>query len=297
MSEVVRGAPTTHLLSDLVAEFVADAELAAQARATGQLRGPITGLAKLDEALGGYLAPGVHIVQAAPGAGKTALALQVAARCGFPALFVSAEMGPLEVFRRLIARETGTFLGRLKSGELNPQEAQRLALATVSKLPHFALMDGVCGYAAPEYMRDAAEGLRRRAEASQVLIVVDSLQVWARSARAMGAGLLQASEYDLINAGLQAIAALGTELGCPVWAVSHRNRVGNRSEGGLHAGKGSGDLEYVAETVLDLKREDTSARLTNDVLVSVTIHKNRHGIPGVSLPLSFSGRLQLFTET
>ena len=75
-------------------------------------------------------------------------------------------------------------------------------------------------------------------------------------------------------------------------AVSHRNRIGNRGEGGLHVGKGSGDLEYIAETVLDLKREDSQSRHSGNILINVTIHKNRHGIPGVCLPLSFSGRLQ-----
>ena len=177
MNDVARGIPTTTLLSDLVAEFVADAEAAWRARDSGELRGPVTGLPKLDVALGSYLAPGVHIAQAAPGAGKTALALQVAAQCGFPALFVSAEMGALEIFRRLIARETQTFLGRLKTGELEPQEARRLALETAGRLPHFALMDGTGGYAAPEYIRDVVEGLRNKAQVLHALVVIDSVQV------------------------------------------------------------------------------------------------------------------------
>lgn len=287
--------PVTCLLADLVSHFVQDAELAWHARLSQQLRGPVTGLPKLDEALGGCLAPGLHIAQAAPGVGKTALALQVAARCGFPALFVTAEMSPLEIFRRLIARETGTFLGRLKDGSLDPHRARELALQTAQQLPAFALMDGTSGYAAPAYIRDAAAGLQQRVNAAQVLIVLDSLQVWARSARAVLSGVA-ASEYDLLNAGLGSLVALATELSVPVWAVSHRNRAGNRNEGGLHSGKGSGDLEYIAETVLDLKRESERLNPDGTVPVSVTVHKNRHGIPGVSFELAFTGRLQQFTE-
>ncbi len=101
-------APKVTLLSDLISDFVADTEAAAAARAAGHPRGPVTLLRDLDNALGGYLAPGLHILQASPGAGKTAFALQVAATCGFPALFVSAEMGLLEIFRRLVSRSTGT---------------------------------------------------------------------------------------------------------------------------------------------------------------------------------------------
>jgi replicative DNA helicase len=106
---------------------VADAQAAHTAHATGQPRGAQTRLPQLDGILGGFLAPGVHLLQAAPGAGKTAFCLQAAADCGFPALFVTAEMPPLALFRRLIARATGTYLGRLQSGELAPEVVEALA--------------------------------------------------------------------------------------------------------------------------------------------------------------------------
>jgi replicative DNA helicase len=288
--------PTVTLLSDLVSQFVADTEDAALARASGTPRGPVTRLRDLDEAMGGYLAPGVHILQAAPGAGKTAFALQVAAGCGFPALYVSSEMGLLELFRRLIARETGTFLGKLKTGELGGQEAMRLALRTAEKVPHLAIMDGTLAYASPELIRDAAESLRERASAKHVLIVLDSMQMWARSAKGSSKELLTASEYDLINAGLDAAARVGSDLACPILAVSHRNRQGNKSDGGLHAGKGSGDLEYMAETVIDITRRDEQPDAAGEIEVRLSIHKNRHGVPGVSFPLRFCGRVQEFRE-
>jgi replicative DNA helicase len=289
--------PKVTLLSDLISAFVADTEAAAAARESGVPRGPVTRLPALDEALGGYLAVGLHLLQAAPGAGKTAFALQVAAMCGFPSLFVTAEMGTLELFRRLIARETGTFLGRLKSGELGVREAIRLATLTAEKVPHLALMDGTLAYASPEIILDAAGALRERAGAKHVLVIIDSLQFWSRSARGGDKELLAASEYDLINAGLSSASRIGAELSCPILAVSHRNRQGNKGEGGLHAGKGSGDLEYMAETVLDLTRKDDQPDAAGEVEVKLAIHKNRHGVPGLSFPLRFCGRVQEFRET
>src|SRR2546423_4726141 len=103
-------APRTVELADLVDVLVADAAAAAQAKASGRPRGPVTGLKGIDSVLGDYLAPGLHIVQAAPGAGKSAFCLQAAAHSFYPALFVSCEMGLLECFRRTVARETSTFL-------------------------------------------------------------------------------------------------------------------------------------------------------------------------------------------
>src|SRR5438128_6247689 len=100
MNENQNSTPTVTLLSDLISAFVTDTEAAAAARESGIPRGPVTRLSALDEALGGYLSVGLHLLQAAPGAGKTAFALQVAAMCGFPSLFVTAELGTLELFRR-----------------------------------------------------------------------------------------------------------------------------------------------------------------------------------------------------
>jgi hypothetical protein len=85
---------------------------------TEQPRGPQTGIAALDQVLGGLLAPGLHLLQATPGAGKSAMALQFASDCKHPALYSSAEMPTLELFKRLIARQPSTYLGRL-TGQMN----------------------------------------------------------------------------------------------------------------------------------------------------------------------------------
>lgn len=289
--------PVVTRLIDLVDGFVADAEAAALALKTGKPRGAITGLKSLDDVLGSYLAPGMHILQAAPGAGKTAFVLQTASDCAYPCLFISSEMGLLELFRRLIARQTETYLGKLKSGELDRDESERLALQTIEKLPHLAFMDATQAYAAPLYISDVIKDMRKQFESEQILIVLDSLQTWAKSARRVADEFLNMSEYDLISTGLDAISGIGAKLQCPILATSHRNRAGNNSGGGLHAGKGSGDLEYGAETVIDLSREKNDMPDSDgEIKVTATIHKNRHGIPGVSLDFAFSGRTQSFHE-
>src|SRR5829696_3798503 len=84
-------------LGDLIGALRDDAAAAYEAKQSGKPRGPITRIPQLDDVLGGALQPGVHVLHASPGAGKTALALQIAATCGFPALFVTCEMAPLEL--------------------------------------------------------------------------------------------------------------------------------------------------------------------------------------------------------
>lgn len=289
--------PRLTLLSDLVTEFVADTEAAQKALESGMPRGPVTGLARLDEAVGGYFANGLHILQAAPGAGKSAFSLQTAAHCRFPSLYLTAEMGVLELFRRLIARETETFLGKLKTGEIGGREAMRLALKTVENLPNFAILDGTSGYASPKQILDVAEALKERARSSQVLVVVDSIQVWAKTVRSADADFVGASEYELLNAALGSLSALANELKSPVLAVSHRNRAGNRSgDASLHAAKGSGEVEYLAESVIDLTRKDEQPDANGEVEIGLKVLKNRHGVPGLNFPLKFCGRIQKFRE-
>jgi replicative DNA helicase len=297
MHDVVAKKPRLTLLSDLVKEFVLDTEMAQKALESGLPRGPVTSLSKFDDALGGFLANGLHVLQAAPGAGKTAFSLQCAAMCQFPALYVTTEMGVLELFRRMISRETETFLGKLKTGELGSQEAMRLALKTVENLPNFALLDGTNSYASPKQILNLAEALKRRAETEQVLVVVDSIQMWAKSVRGVDSDFVGASEYELMNAGLSSLSVIANNLKSPVLAISHRNRVGNKNgNASMHAAKGSGEVEYLAESVIDLTRKEEQPDSEGEVEVILHLLKNRHGIPGVTIPLKFCGRIQRFRE-
>jgi len=282
--------PRVVLLSQLVGELVADATAAARAREENRPRGPVTGIPSLDEAIGGYLAPGLHILQGGPGDGKTAFSLERAAKCEAAALYISAEMPILELFRRLIARETGTFLGKLKDGTLGATAIERLALQTAERLPRLALVDATLVPAKPETIRALGEGLREKTASEHILTVIDSLQIWARGA-ATGA-----TEYDLVTAAVTGARNVAESLKAPVLAISHRNRAGQK-DGGLFASKGSGDIEYATETVFEIARDkDSRDTAAGDVGVTVSIHKNRHGVAGLSIPLRFTGRLQTFRE-
>lgn len=287
------------LLSDLVTQFVADTEAAAAARESNMPRGPVTGLPTLDKILGEYLTAGLHVLQGAPGCGKTALALQTASDCFYPCLYVTTEMPVLELFRRLIARQTKTFLGKLKTGEVGGREAQRLALTTIENLPRMAFMDGTKAYASVEAITRAAEGLAESLKTPHVLIIIDSLTVWAKSATKGAVEFAGIGEYEIINHGVNGCLNIANYLNAPVLALSHRNRQANRGEGGLHSAKGSGSIEYEAESVLDIEHSDKTDRSPDfhgDLKVKLTAYKNRNGIPNVPVKLIFNGRTQSFRE-
>lgn len=284
---------TATLLADLLPKLLAENDTAIELMRTGRKGGPISGFMQLDEAVGGFFQPGLHILQAAPGDGKTAMALQIAASCECPAVYISTEMPVIELFRRLISRTTNTFLGKLKTGEIPTKKMEALAIRTIEVHPHLALVDATRGWIPLEGIQRVGLGLRERFRAAALFIVLDSLQYWARGFSQAGL-----NEYELISEGVRRLSELGAILTCPILAVSHRNRQGNRSsEGGMHSAKGSGDIEYACESLLELSRvKDLKLDDQGSFIINLAIYKNRHGESGKIIPFAFSGRIQKFTE-
>jgi len=273
-------------LSDLLGAWEQDAQTAHEAHKGATARGPLSGFPPLDRELGGCFSPGLHIVHGQPGSGKTAFALQIAAQCGCPCLLLSCEMAPLELLRRHTARVTGTYLGRLKSGELSPAESLALVRRACVAAPLLALADGTRAYASPSWLRDAA--LAAKGEEPYLLVVVDSVHSWAE-----GAGV-EASEYETLGAAILGLRSLSHTLSCPVLAVSERNRDAMKG-GGLSAGAGTRKIEYGAETVIDLTRDMTRRDDgAGEVEITLKLAKNRHGAAGRELPFSFHGAKQEF---
>jgi len=197
-------------------------------------------------------------------------------------------MAPLELLRRLTARVTGTFLGRLKSGELSPEHSLDLVCRAVAAAPNLAIADATLACASPDWIWAAAEQIR--GDAQHVLITIDSVHSWAERCGDV------ASEYDVLNVALAALRDLSTRLACPVLAVAERNREQMR-RGGLNAAAGTRKFEFGAITVLDLTRnEDAREDAAGEVDVTLTLAKNRNGAAGKQIPLKFHGALQRFRE-
>ena len=282
----VAPAPQLCRLGDLVQSWEQEANAAYQSFTTGQARGPVSGFAALDREMGGCFAPGLHFVHGAPGTGKTAFGLQLAATCGTPALFLTCEMAPLELLRRHTARVTQTYLGKLKSGEFAPTQSLSLVKRAVVAAPQLALLDATCVPAAPSFLRDCAR--ITRGESAHLLVIIDSLQSWVEGV-ASGAG-----EYEALGEGIARLRQLAHELGAPVFLMCERNRESMKS-GGLSAGAGSRKIEYSAETVIDLSCDETAREdVQGEKPIRLKLTKNRHGAVGKTIELQFNGGFQRF---
>ncbi len=220
------------------------------------------------------------------GAGKTAFVTQIAASCQCPALLVTCEMSPAELFRRQMARVCGQFLGRFKTGEMTPGEVESMAARTADAMPNLSLVDATRAYASPAYLQEVA--LREKGDARHFLLVIDSLHSWTRSAQS------GAAEYEALNNGLQSLQTLGRNLKCPVLIVCEQGRA-NMEAGGVNSGAGTRAIEYGAEIVFDLQAAKEE-EATGEKPVTLRFAKNRHGAKDATVKLSFNGALQRFKE-
>jgi len=282
------GVPRVTRLSDLIDDLADDATTAHAAAQSGIPRGPITGLPRLDRNLGGALVPGLHMLHAAPGIGKSALALQIASEGTYPSFLLSAEMAPVELLRRTIARVEGTFLGRLKSGELHPDEIIAKAKAVAAAVPLLTIADAT-RHPAPRSWIEANATLAFGGHPTG-LIVVDSLHSWADAFEAV------TDEYTRLAAALRALRAIASTLACPILVVAERNRASMKG-GGLNAGAGHRGIEFGAESVMGLDPDDTDDKpmVLGEALITLAVAKNRNGSCG-KVPLIFNGARQLWRE-
>jgi replicative DNA helicase len=237
------------------------------------------------------LLPGLHIAHGVPGVGKTAFALQIASTCQCPCLYVTCEMSPLELLRRLTARLTGKYLGKFKTGELDPRESSALVRKAIQATPLLTLLDATTAYASPQDILEAAEATRTLLpDSPHFLMIVDSLHSWADASHASG------EEYDRISESVGVLRQIASRLDIAVLAIAERNRQSMRT-GGLSAAAGSRKVEYGAETVFDLDCEDDpQPDAAGEIPVTLRLRKNRNGTKGKKFDLCFHGALQRYRE-
>jgi len=289
-------------LGDLLGDLLDEAEADHAAKLSGDLRGPVTGFPELDRDLGGRFMPGYHVLHGNTGSGKTGLALQIAAQCGFPALFVTCEMSAIELFRRVISRTASTFLHDLKNGTFTRDAVAEKACTAVKACPQLALLDATRTHVTADEIRAAAELWRKRHQAKHILLCLDSVHAWARTSPIFH----EDGEYGGLGEAIRDLQRLSAELVAPILVLAERNRA-SAAGGGVNASAGHRAIEYGAETVLSLNRETIKGKDNKDthrpkgfdaageVGAHISIEKNRHGAGGRH-EMKFCGRLQKFSE-
>ena len=285
----------------------------------GQTSGVPTGFHGLDLLLGGLHKSDLIVLAGRPAMGKTALATNIAFHVAeqqsaaefelsdnFPEIdatvgFYSLEMSSEQLANRILAEKAQLASDKIRRGELNEHEFEKLVMASqsIEKAPFFIDDSPALTVSA---LRTRARRLKR--QHGLALIVVDYLQLLQGSAARRNENRVQ--EISEITRGLKTLAK---ELQVPVLALSQLSRAVEQREDKrpqLADLRESGTIEQDADVVMfifreeyyltraeptyraeegegnfDKRRETWEARMTEvEGRAEVIIAKQRHGPTG-----------------
>lgn len=261
-----------------------------KARQSGGLAGLPTGLGELDDCLGG-LQPGLHILAAEPGAGKTALALQIArnvANTAAPVVYASFDESPVRLALKALAGAAQKNFSELTNGNTDAEAAALLwerhadELAALSFVPADAKLT-------PTDLAEQVRGQMDFLEQRSALLIVDYLQPWASSHAATARIEIRAAVGEMALA----LRRIALEHEVPVLVISAQNRSGQGSTS-MTSLRESSDLEYGADSIM-LLADSGEAHGTGIYGRKLFLAKNRYGRSGYEIPLAFDGRTQTLT--
>lgn len=260
--------------------------------AKGKTTGVSTGFRDLDLMTSGLQPSDLIIVAARPSVGKTAFTLNVARNAavmgGAKVAFFSLEMSAEQLALRLLAAEATVDGHRLRTGQLQDQDWQRLGtgLATLSDANIFIDDTPNCP------LTEIRSKSRRIAQEHGLdLIVVDYLQLMSMPPRPGQ----QSNRQQEISEISRSLKTLARELKVPVVALSQLSRsVEQRQDKRpmLSDLRESGAIEQDADLVAFLYRDDYyDPESEKKNMVEVIVAKHRNGPVG-SVDLYFMKDIQ-----
>ncbi len=263
-------------------------------------KGVPTGFSMLDRNISGFNKSDLIIIGARPGMGKTSFALNLArnmAVCGDKKVVMfSLEMTKAQLAERVLATEARVDVKKMRSGEFDDSDWQRMGVAIESLVNCELYFDDTSTITVPEMKAR----IRRMRDVDAV--VVDYLGL-IKSEKDYGAQRVQ--EVSDITRNLKLMAK---DLNIPVVVCSQLARV-TEGRGKSHRPmladlRDSGSIEQDADIVLMLYRpfyyiNEKDGPLTEEDLAKkneaeLIIAKNRHGSLE-TVPLHWNGAFTLFS--
>ncbi|HRI05410.1 MAG TPA: replicative DNA helicase [Candidatus Dojkabacteria bacterium] len=252
-------------------------ERAERAEREGTYLGIPSGFRDLDNVIGGFQPSDLIILAARPSVGKTAFALSllksVAVQNKNKALIFSLEMSNTQILDRLLGMQAEVSFWDTRTGKLNDEMFERLAVAMGELAESTILIDDTPG----QHINEIRTKARRVAlERGIDIIIVDYLQLLHGSSKE---GRTQ--EVAEISQGLKNIAR---ELNVPVIALSQLSRAvesRNSRRPQLSDLRDSGSIEQDADVVIFIDREETyNPDTERKGIADIIIAKHRNGPTG-----------------
>jgi replicative DNA helicase len=252
-----------------------------------------TGLVDLDAMTSGLQATDMIIVAGRPGMGKTSFALNVAEAvaldAGLPVAVFSMEMPATQLAMRFISSVGRLNQHKLRTGQLNDDEWQKLtyALGRLHEAPIY--IDESPGLN-PIDLRARARRLHRQCGGKLGLIVIDYLQLMTSHKESDN----RAAELSEIS---RSVKSLAKELNVPIMALSQLNRSLEQRPNKrpvMSDLRESGAIEQDADIIMFVYRDEIYNPDTQDKgKAELIIGKHRNGPTG-TVAMTFLGEYTRF---
>ena len=262
--------PISQVLLDVYARLE---ELAASDSA---IPGLSTGLTDLDRAISGLNKSDLILLAARPGMGKTSMALNILLEAGKKSgknvVFFSLEMSREQLALRLISSECFVDNKKLVTGNLGPEDWEKIMVATEYLNRSHILIDDDSTVSVADILAKC-----RRVD-NLGLVIIDYLQLMQSAGGRQYSG---ENRQQVVSDISRALKIMAKELDVPVLCLSQLSRANeSRSDKRpmLSDLRESGAIEQDADIVMFLYREGYYDKETpNPNLAECIIAKNRHG--------------------
>ena len=263
-----------HITSVMAEVYERLSELVASESA---IPGISTGLPDVDTVISGLNKSDLILLAARPGMGKTSLALNILLHAGKHSgkacVFFSLEMSREQLAMRLLSNESFVDNKKLTTGRLDPQDWEKIALATSALNCSNILIDDN-----PSLSVADMKAKCRRVE-NLGLVVIDYLQLMTSAGGKQNYS--GESRQQVVSDISRALKIMAQELNVPVICLSQLSRANeNRPDKRprLSDLRESGAIEQDADIVMFIYREDYYDHDTeNHNLAECIVAKNRHG--------------------
>ena len=235
------------------------------------------------------------VVGARPSMGKTALACQIADCAASDALavaFFTLEMSDHSILLRIAAARAEVDI--LKVTQRRASEFERRALARafhdLTETPNYRLhTDDTTGCTVPA-MRRALRSLV--AKHAIGLVVIDYLQL----VETCGGG--GRNRYEQISEISRGVKRLAREFKVPVVVLAQLNRESEREarKPRLSDLRDSGSIEQDADIILLPSPSNGHDERSDELMIELTVAKQRNGPRGIDVPLKFLRRFAKFVD-
>ncbi|MBB6714810.1 replicative DNA helicase [Clostridium gasigenes] len=267
-------------------------EIEARYNNKGDIIGKTTGFASFDKAIGGLQKGNLFVIAGRPSMGKTALALNIAAKAAEKsrvAIF-SFEMSKQELSDRLLSDEGCIKLGKIKSGNLSSGEFEKISNVAARLSERYAIVYDGRSLNTSEIK---AKCIKAKLQDGLDIVVIDYLQLINGDSKSNGNRVYEISKIS------RELKSMARELEINIIALSQLSRATEARENKrpvLSDLRDSGAIEQDADIIALLYRDEYYKRdSTEKGICEVIIGKNRNGKTGV-FKLNWIPEIQRFID-